>query len=393
MNLRRVILGALVAAAASSAPRGPLSAQDQTKVSGPMADTTRRAFQIPPQPLPSALAQFSQQSGLQVQVDSEIPPVRSPGAVGNLTPAEALRRLTMGTGMVAKAVDGTTVAVRPAGADAFVLDPLEVVAAKPAGTVVTTATKTPTPLIDVPQSVTVISKTVMADQGMLSMADVTRYVPGITMGQGEGNRDQPTIRGNGTTAGFFVDGVRDDVQYFRDLYNVERVEALKGANALIFGRGTGGGVLNRVTKEAQWSPIRELSFEGGSYGTRRGAIDVGQGVSERVALRFNGMYENSDQFRHDVNIERYGINPAVNFAAGSRTRITANFEHFSDYRTADRGVPSFQGGPADTDARTFFGDPSQSWSDAGIDVGTAVIEHDFDPAMLDYHRGAEERMA
>ena len=74
------------------------------------------------------------------------------------------------------------------------------------------------------------------------MADVTRYIPGVTMGQGEGNRDQTTIRGNNTTAAFFVDGMRDDVQYFRDLYNVERVEALKGANALIFGRGAGGGV-------------------------------------------------------------------------------------------------------------------------------------------------------
>ena len=96
----------------------------------------------------------------------------------------------------------------------------------------------------------------IADQAMQSMADVTRYIPGVTMGQGEGNRDQPTIRGNSTTATFFVDGMRDDVQYFRDLYNVERVEALKGANALIFGRGIGGGVINRVTKEAGWTPIR-----------------------------------------------------------------------------------------------------------------------------------------
>ena len=108
--------------------------------------------------------------------------------------------------------------------------------------VISSATKTATPLRDVPQAVTVISKKQIADQGMQGMADVVRYIPGVTMGQGEGNRDQPTIRGNGTTAAFFVDGIRDDVQYFRDLYNVERVEGLKGANALIFGRGTGGGV-------------------------------------------------------------------------------------------------------------------------------------------------------
>ena len=101
------------------------------------------------------------------------------------------------------------------------------------------ATKTDALLRDVPQSVTVVTKKVIADQQMRGMADVVRYVPGVTMAQGEGNRDQATIRGNNTTAGFFVDGMRDDVQYFRDLYNVERVEALKGANALIFGRGVG----------------------------------------------------------------------------------------------------------------------------------------------------------
>src|SRR5919112_1361143 len=137
----------------------------------------------------------------------------------------------------------------------------------------TSATKTDTPLRDVPQSVTVITKNVIADQRMQSMADVTRYTPGVTMGQGEGNRDQPTIRGNNTTASFFVNGMRDDVQYFRDLYNVDRMEALKGANALIFGRGVGGGVLNRVTKSAEWTPSRELSLQGGTYGNKRAAVD------------------------------------------------------------------------------------------------------------------------
>src|SRR4051794_4749339 len=165
------------------------------------------------------------------------------------------------------------------------------------------ATKTETPLRDVPQAVTVITKDVIADQRMQNMADVVRYVPGVTMGQGEGNRDQPTIRGNSTTAGFFVDGTRDDVQYFRDLYNVERVEALKGANALIFGRGVGGGVINRVTKDAQWTSMREMSIQGGSYGNKRGALDIGQGVSQHFAARLNAVYENSDMFRRSVNVE------------------------------------------------------------------------------------------
>ena len=239
-----------------------------------------------------------------------------------------------------------------------------------------TATKTRTPLRDVPQSVTVVTRNVIADQRMESMGEVTRYIPGITMAQGEGNRDQATIRGNNTTAGFFVNGMRDDVQYFRDLYNVERIEALKGANALIFGRGVGGGVLNRVTKVADWTPVRELSLQGGSYGNRRTALDVGQGISEGVALRLNGVYENSDLYRNEVNIERYGINPTATIQLSPQTRVLASYEHFKDNRTADRGIPSFAGAPLSTTTpRTFFGDPSVSYADALVNIGTASIEH------------------
>ena len=119
---------------------------------------------------------------------------------------------------------------------------------------------------------------------MQSMADVVRYMPGITMGLGEGHRDQPTIRGNSSTADFFVDGVRDDAQYLRDVYNVERIEALKGPNAMVFGRGGGGGVLNRVTKTASWSPTRTLSVEGGSFDHGRGTVDVG-GASASTSPR------------------------------------------------------------------------------------------------------------
>ena len=346
------------------------------------ADTlVKRVFRIPPQPLPAALREFTRQSGVRVRAESDVPEVRSPGVTGRFTVVEALRLLVAGTGLAAEVVDDRTLALRQT-AGAYELDPVEVVAPRAtAGVVTSTATRTPTPLRDVPQAVTVVSRALIADQAMQGMADVARYVPGVTMGQGEGNRDQPTIRGNVSTSTFFVNGMRDDVQYFRDLYNVERVEALKGPNALIFGRGTGGGVINRVSKEAGWAPVRELTLQGGSYDTRRGAVDIGQGVSDAVALRLNGMYENSDRFRRGVNLERYGFNPAVTIAAGSRTRITADYEHFSDYRTADRGIPSFQGRPVAIDIRTFVGDPDRSWSDAVINVGTAMVEHELSPAL------------
>ncbi len=129
-------------------------------------------------------------------------------------------------------------------------------------------TKTLTPMRDIPQSITVVTQELIRDQMMTSIGDVVRYVPGITAHQGENNRDQVIIRGNSSSADFFVNGVRDDVQYYRDLYNLERVEALKGPNAMIFGRGGMGGVINRVSKEAGFTPLREISLMGGSFGSK-----------------------------------------------------------------------------------------------------------------------------
>ncbi len=239
---------------------------------------------------------------------------------------------------------------------------------------ISSATKTSLPLRDIPQAVTVINSALIADQSMQGMADVARYVPGITMGQGEGNRDQPTIRGNSTSADFFIDGVRDDAQYFRDLYNVERVEALKGSNAMIFGRGGGGGVINRAMKEAEWIPLREVTLQGGSYNNRRTTLDVGQGLSERLAGRVNGVYENSDLFRDGVSVKRHGIHPTLTFlSASENTKATVGYENFNDRRTADRGIPSFEGRPLATDRSTFFGNPALSYSDARVHSSAASV--------------------
>ncbi|HEY7369408.1 MAG TPA: TonB-dependent receptor plug domain-containing protein, partial [Thermoanaerobaculia bacterium] len=176
------------------------------------------------------------------------------------------------------------------------------------------ATKTATPLSEVPQSVTVVTEDLIDDQQMRSMGDVVRYVPGMQAHQGENNRDDVVIRGNRSSADFFVNGVRDDVQYYRDLYNLERVEALKGPNAMIFGRGGGGGVVNRVTKEAEFRPFREVTLLGGGEDSWRATADIDQPLGNGVALRVNGMYEDSGSFRDFVGLERAGVNPTLTFA-------------------------------------------------------------------------------
>jgi catecholate siderophore receptor len=240
-----------------------------------------------------------------------------------------------------------------------------------------TATKIPSLPRDIPQSMTTVTKALVRDQAMRGMADVVRYIPGITMGQGEGNRDQPTIRGNGSTADFFVDGVRDDAQYFRDLYNLESVEALKGSNAMTFGRGGGGGVLNRVTKEAQGATSREIRAEGGSFGERRVSTDLQQRMSALFSARLNSVYEGSESYRDEVSLDRSGINPTIAVtSAGLATRITAGYEYFRDRRTADRGIPSLLGKPVDTDPSTFFGSPDESVSRMEVNAANATISHD-----------------
>ncbi|MES1211296.1 MAG: TonB-dependent receptor plug domain-containing protein, partial [Acidobacteriota bacterium] len=242
---------------------------------------------------------------------------------------------------------------------------------------ISSGTKTLTPLRDVPQSVTVVTRQLMQDQLMTSIGDVVRYVPGVALHQGENNRDQVIIRGNSSSADFFVDGVRDDVQYYRDLYNLDRVEALKGPNAMIFGRGGGGGVINRVTKEAEFGSLREVAAQGGSFSNKRVTADFDQPLNDRLALRVNGLYESSGSFRNGVDLERSGIAPTLTFMQGEATKITFGYEHFRDTRVADRGITSFQGRPADVDIDTFYGNPDDSHVRANVDLASATIEHHF----------------
>ncbi|HYW48990.1 MAG TPA: TonB-dependent siderophore receptor [Gemmatimonadaceae bacterium] len=235
------------------------------------------------------------------------------------------------------------------------------------------ATRTSTLLRDVPQSATIISQGLISDQGMTGMADVVRYVPGITMGLGEGHRDAPTIRGNSSTSDFFIDGIRDDAQYYRDTYNVERVEALKGSNAMVFGRGGGGGVLNRVTKDAQWLPTRAIALTGGSFDQRRATLDVGQPFGKHVAARLNAIYENSATFREASGNERVGVNPTAALMFG-RTMVRVGYEFYTDNRVVDRGLPSFNGAPSPAPISAYFGDPNQSNSRLTAQSAAATID-------------------
>ncbi len=221
-----------------------------------------------------------------------------------------------------------------------------------------TATKTDTPLLDVPQTINVVTREQLDDQAHHSLGDVLRYVPGTTVGQGEGNRDQITLRGQNTTADFFVDGVRDDVQYFRGLYNIDRVEILKGPYALIFGRGGGGGIINRVQK----SPVADEIFYAGqasinSFGAYDISTDLNAPLGSSAAVRLNAAYENFNNHRDFVGGERYAWNPYVAVELSPDWKLGLSYEYVNDDRVTDRGVPSLAGKPIRGYRDQFFGVP------------------------------------
>lgn len=235
-----------------------------------------------------------------------------------------------------------------------------------------TATKTDTPLLDVPQSISVVTRERLDDQAQRSMADVLRYVPGTTVGQGEGNRDQITLRGQNTTADFFLDGVRDDVQYYRSLYNIERVEILKGPFALIFGRGGSGGIINRVQK----TPSAEALAIGGTasvntFGAWDVSADINAPISGNAAFRLNANYESLDNHRDFFGGERYAINPYLAVDLG-QWKLGLSYEYVNDDRVTDRGVPSIATAagqpnrPITGYRDTFFGTPGVNR--AGLDA-------------------------
>jgi catecholate siderophore receptor len=323
------------------------------------ADEPAQAAPKPAAPKPTAQAKTKPKAAAKKPAPAPVPDVVSPDGAGPVAAAEGA---PSGPGSDAPGVPGTGTT----GIDGYI------------ATGTSTATKTNTPLKNIPQAITVITKEQAEDRGSQTVGEALRYVPGVAVAQGEGHRDQITIRGQNTTADFFVDGVRDDVEYYRDLYNVEAIEVLKGPAAMTFGRGGGGGVVNRVTKKADGERVREVTASTGSFERARTTIDVGDKISPDAAFRLNALYENSENFRDFFELERYGINPTLAFRPADNTKVSLSYEYYKDERTVDRGVPSFNGGPSRGPIEDFFGNPDASQADFEGHTATATLEHRFD---------------
>ena len=243
------------------------------------------------------------------------------------------------------------------------------------------ATRTPTPLRDVPQAVTALTERQIEDRNFRSVSDVLRAVPGATAAQGEGHRDQVVLRGTNSTGDFFVDGLRDDAQYYRPLYNVEQIEVLRGPNAMTFGRGGGGGVINRVIKRPGADAFAQATGSVDSFGAWAVDADINLPGTGGVAARLNATREEFANHRQVFGGHLSAVNPALRFELGASAALTLSYEHVEDERVVDRGVPSVDGRPLRGFRDTFFGVADVNRAALNADLARAALDVEIAPGL------------
>jgi len=243
--------------------------------------------------------------------------------------------------------------------------------------------KTPTPIIDVPQSLSIITAEQITEQGVVSIGDIIDYTAGVNTSQGEGHRDAVVFRGVRSTADFYLDGNRDDVQYYRGLYNLEQVEILRGPNALLFGRGGTGGILNRVTKKAQLGEgFTGFKTSVNSYGGFAVEVDHNLSSSESSAVRVNASYESLDNHRDFFDGDRIGFNPTARFELSPATTLDLSYEYVDNERFIDRGIPTdSEGRPVEAFEDIVFGDSEVNLTGLEAHILRASLQHNFSDTL------------
>ena len=244
------------------------------------------------------------------------------------------------------------------------------------------ALKTPVEVLNVPQTVSIITDEDIRKQGFRQIGDIIRYTPGVNTSQGEGHRDSVVFRGVRSTADFFQDGVRDDVQYYRSLYNVEQVEILRGPNALLFGRGGTGGALNRVTKKAiLGDTFGAVDFGVDDFGANDIALDYNTSSGADSAFRLMIHSDALENHRDFYDGDRLGINPTMKIKLSDRTTVDLSYEHADHERYIDRGIPTENGKPVERFSKITFGDSrGDNLTTLEADIFRAIVSTNFSDA-------------
>lgn len=369
-----------------------------------------RRFDIPAGTLETVLSTFQSLTGLRVLIPNEtMRGLSSPGVAGAYTAEQALEQLLKGTGISYHRADAETLTLEIQAAP----ETVEVIER----TAPLSSPKYTEPLRDIPQTITVIPKEVIEQQGATTLRDVLRNVPGLTMTAGEGGApagDNLTLRGFSARNDIFVDGVRDLGPQSRDPFNLEQVEVVKGPGSAYTGRGSAGGTINLTSKSPSLTPSFGGTLSLGNAGMKRATADINAplarlGLGERTAFRLNLLAHDSGVAGRDVvGEERWGVAPSLAFSLGARTRLTLSYFHLQQDNVSDYGIPwvpvtnnalvEYRDQPAPVPRNTFYGFKDRDHEKLRSDLATFRLEHDFDDNLrvvnqLRYGRSTRDSLA
>jgi catecholate siderophore receptor len=364
----------VVSPACANDNRAAISAnQRQTQTQSASA----HRFDIPPGPLERTLNAFQNLTGLRAIVtDVEIGNINSPGVSGVYNDEQALKQILAGTGVVYRFTAPDAVTLEVSGPTASV----EVTAGLPS---IIASPKYTEPLLETPQSVTVVTRQTLEDQGATTLRDALRNVAGISLAAGEGGAqgDNLTIRGFTARNDIFLDGMRDFGSYYRDPFNFEQVEVLRGPSSVTFGRGSTGGVVNQAYKYPQSSRFISGDVNFGSDLTRRVTADINEPLErlgKGAAFRLNLMAHDSKVAGRDIaETRRFGIAPSLGLSLGATARLTLSYYRQSANDIPDYGIPWLFNGPAPVDRENYYGFKNANFLKTNVDIGTARLEHEF----------------
>ena len=263
------------------------------------------------------------------------------------------------------------------------LSPLSVVGSKSDAPTLSSGMKTSMPTKDIPQSLSIITSEQIKAQGLKSIGDIIDYTAGVNTSQGEGHRDAAVIRGVRTTQDFYRDGIRDDVQYYRPLYNIDQVEVLRGPNALLSGFGGAYGIINRVSKKGViGESFNTVSGSIDTFGETNVQLDSNYEIAEDQAFRINMFGENLENHRDYYYGDSFGVNPTMKYVLGDGSTLDLSYEYLNQERFIDRGIPTGSDGKPVESLKDFvFGDPTENYSTHEAHIFKAIYEHELTDSL------------
>jgi catecholate siderophore receptor len=267
-----------------------------------------------------------------------------------------------------------------AAQDIQTLEQVTVTGSAGAAAIIASGAKTQGGALDAPQAVSVVTQENLRNRSALTSKDALDYVSSVVAGQGEGRRDEFYIRGFYSLRDTTLDGVRDDTLYSRDLATVEQIEVIKGAAAALYGRGSAGGIINRVSKQPRARQETEITATLGSDQERRVSIDAGGALNDRIDARLIAVYDEGESYRDVVEHRRKLLAPSVKWTLSPETSLLLQAEVQREDRTPDRGVPSLNGRPVEVDPSTFYGE-RYDYTTTDSDMGKARLEHRFNDQL------------